>query len=375
LDLVRDERSGSVSEAMRYKAVFLDVYATLLEVDDMERVYRGILARHGCVASSEQVGEWIISAREAVRPLPSGIGPDHSIDPTLTEARREAQLTALLKAAGVGGSRDACRAALRSAWTSSELFPVYEDVAGALDGLKRAGLIVGAVSNWDARLTQLLASNDIAGHFDFILASESAGFAKPSPRLFDLALDLAGVEASQVVHAGDDFVNDVQAAQSLGIAAVMVRRRAAGTAEHSPAIDSLDQLLPLVCAEAWLSGKVEGGKMQAAAFTRLVWVRNQVRERLGFDLYPGTLNLRLEGSEDLAVWESLRNRQGIALDAAPGFCEARCYPVSIEGRFAGAIIWPLLPGYPSDVVEVLAPVRLREVLPVEDGSSVTLAIP
>jgi riboflavin kinase, archaea type len=360
---------------MRFKAVFLDVYATLLEVSNMETIYQEILGRHGCTASPEQVATWIVSAREAVRSLPSGIGLDHSIDSTLTEARREAQLTALLAAAEVGDSSDACRVALRSAWISSGLFPVYGDVAGALDGLKREGLIVGAVSNWDARLMQLLASNGIAEHFDFVLASESAGFAKPSPHMFKRALELAGVDASQAVHAGDDLVNDVQAAQSLGIATVMVRRRGEGGAEHSPAIESLDQLLPLVRAESWLRGRVVAGKLQASTFTRLEWVRNQVRERLGFDPYPGTLNLRLESIEDRLGWGTLRERPGVVLDPVPGYCRARCFPVSVEGRFPGAIIWPQVPGYSPDVLEVLAPVRLREALPVGDGSPVTLAVP
>jgi HAD superfamily hydrolase (TIGR01549 family) len=367
-------KSRSERDHMRFKAVFLDVYLTLLEVNDIDGVYHAILRQHGCGAGREQVSEWIKAARTAVAALPSGLGPDHSIDATLTEARRDAQLSALLEEAAVGDSREACRAALRAAWTTSALFPIYEDVVGALDELKRQGLIIGAVSNWDARLTRLLAGNGIAEHFDFILASESEGFAKPSPRMFERALQRAGVDASQALHAGDDLVNDVDAARAAGITAVMVRRRREGPAQYSPAIESLDQLLPLVQAECWLSGRVVSGRRQAAAFTQLDWVQEQARAQLGFSPAAGTLNLRLETREERTNWEALRKSSALILDPAPGFCEAHCYPISVEGRYPGAIVWPQLPGYPSDMIEVLAPVQLREALPAEDGMRVTLAV-
>ena len=358
---------------MRFRAVFLDVYATLLEVSEIERVYQNILEQHGCNASSAEVDSWITAARTAVRDLPSGIGPDYRIDARLTEARREAQLASLLDSAGIPDGDRACRAALRDAWASAELFPVYPEVPGVLVELKRLGLVVGAVSNWESRLDELLASNGIAHHFDFILASEAAGYAKPSPRLFELALKLAGVAPGEALHAGDDLVNDVQAAQALGIVPVMVRHSGSGAAEHSPMISSLEHLLTLVQADAWLTGRVASGAGRAAGYTAPAWVREQFRERLGFDPYPGTLNLRIEGA-DRRTWLGLRQTEGVAIEPEPGYCAARCYRVSIEGRIAGAIVLPLVSGYPEDLLEVAAPVRLRDALGSEDGTPVTLAL-
>jgi len=123
-----------------------------------------------------------------------------------------------------------------------------------------------------------------------------------------------------------------------------------------------------------LRGTVERGKGEASGFTQIDWVRQQISERLGFELYPGTLNVRLSETRDLAAWEELRNLPGVPLEPSLGYCAARCYPVQVEGQAAGAIVFPLVAGYPTDVVEVLAPVALREYFNLEEGAPISLAV-
>jgi len=358
----------------RFKAVFLDAYGTLLEAGDIEAVYQRILVEHGHPAGRAQVAEWMAAARGAVRHLPEPVHDDWSVDAGLASARREAQASAFLESAGLSQGCVRCADAIRGSWIGDKVFRLYPEVPATLAALTRTGVLIGAVSNWEPRLPELLASLGIAGCFDFILTSEAAGYAKPSPRLFEVALAQVGVGPGEAVHAGDQLVEDVRGAASAGIAAVLVRRSGEGPAPHSPCISTLTELLPLVESRGWLSGRVISGKGEAAGFTQQDWVRSQVTARLGFACYPGTLNLRLEAAGDRLLWAAVRETPGVPIEPEPGHCAARCYPVSIEGRFAGAIVLPLVPGYPEDVIEVISSFGLRDALPAVDGSIVTVAL-
>ncbi len=60
--------------------------------------------------------------------------------------------------------------------------------------------------------------------FSFVLISESTGYWKPDPRIFELALERAGVAAHEAVYIGDSQDNDVAGAQSAGLAAIWMNR-------------------------------------------------------------------------------------------------------------------------------------------------------
>lgn len=358
----------------RVRAIFFDVGGTLLDMGDPEAAYRDVLRRHGYEVSPEQLHEWVVAAQEASRLAGGPPASDYRVDPERSRARRETLLSELLRQANVTEHLDACGEGIRESWIGTQVFHSFRETASVLAQLKLAGFILGTVSNWESRLAALCANHGIAHHFDFILASESEGYAKPSTRMFEIALERAGVAPDEVVHIGDSMVEDIQTAESLGIRAVMIQRRAGKPIVHSPTITSLEMLSSLVTADAWLRGRVVSGKGEAAGFTNLPWVREQTKSKLGFSPYPGTLNIQIESAEDLATWAAIRGRDGIPLEPKPGFCAARCYPVSVEGQAAGAIIYPLVPNYPSDVVEVVAPVSLRQTIAVADGSPLTLAL-
>ena len=51
----------------------------------------------------------------------------------------------------------------------------------------------------------------------------------------------------------------------------------------------------------------------------------------------------------------------------PSFCSARCYPVLIGGRLKGAIVFPLVDGYPKNKMEIISPQNIKKTLSVETG--------
>ena len=124
-----------------------------------------------------------------------------------------------------------------------------------------------------------------------------------------------------------------------------------------------------------ISGKVFSGANKAAFFTQLSWVQEQCREKFGFIPFPGTLNLEIEPAEIERLekvwdqeWESL---------AAPdeNFCSSRVLPVWV-GPVKGILIRPddHVAIHGRHVMEILAPVKLREVLAVTDGDRVEVRL-
>lgn len=102
------------------------------------------------------------------------------------------------------------------------------------------------------------------------------------------------------------------------------------------------------------------------------WVRSQIAERLGFSPYPGTLNLKVpEGERD-----KLRalDHGGSWIEPAEGFRRGRVFKALIMGMIQGGVVRPEVAGYPEDLIEVLAPLPLREALGLKDGDEVEVEV-
>ncbi len=130
-------------------------------------------------------------------------------------------------------------------------------------------------------------------------------------------------------------------------------------------------MTPRPGARGRLRGVVRSGVGDGARFTALPWVRAQLREKLGFDPHPGTLNLVVPADRLRAL---LARLDPVWVDPEPGFCRARCYPATVAGRVEAAVVVPEVEGYPEDLAEVVAPVPLRGALGLRDGDPVTLRL-
>jgi len=124
-----------------------------------------------------------------------------------------------------------------------------------------------------------------------------------------------------------------------------------------------------------LTGKIVSGVRQAAYFTQLDWVQDQCMDKLGFRPYPGTLNLEIE-EDGLPVLEALQRQEAKKLiPTDPNFCTARVLPVSL-GSERGAIIIPAedVQVHGKNIVEIIAPLMIKDALNLNDGDSLTVAI-
>lgn len=107
-----------------------------------------------------------------------------------------------------------------------------------------------------------------------------------------------------------------------------------------------------------LRGRIFSGKGGGARFLNLVWVRQQVEEKLGFSPYPGTLNIRLT-SESTNLKRTLVKAPGVEIVPVPGFYSGKLFRASLMG-LGCAVIIPEVPRYPEDVIEVISSVNLRK---------------
>lgn len=127
-----------------------------------------------------------------------------------------------------------------------EFWRVYADVEPSLTDLKRRGLNLGVISNFDSRLYEVLRACELDRFFDSVHISTRVGVAKPDAAIFQAALNYHSVEARQAWHVGDNLREDVEGAMAAGVSAILLDRDN-HFAENAPAtrITSLDQLAAL----------------------------------------------------------------------------------------------------------------------------------
>ena len=122
-----------------------------------------------------------------------------------------------------------------------------------------------------------------------------------------------------------------------------------------------------------IKGKVVEGIKESGSFTSLTWVREQFIAKLGIDPYPGTLNLEVAGA-DLEKLVEIRKWKGIEIVPAPGFCSAKCLHVLVGGKIKGALVVPLVSGYPEAKMEIIASEKVTDALVLKVGDLVEVRI-
>jgi putative hydrolase of the HAD superfamily len=94
------------------------------------------------------------------------------------------------------------------AYVAAMEFRILPTVPETLERLRRCGLALAVVGNWDMMLRPRLEQLGIARSFEAIVAAAEAGVAKPDPRIFELALDRLRVRPERALHIGDGHVDE-----------------------------------------------------------------------------------------------------------------------------------------------------------------------
>jgi riboflavin kinase len=127
-----------------------------------------------------------------------------------------------------------------------------------------------------------------------------------------------------------------------------------------------------------LEGTVFKGLGEGAYYIGKDYYRVQIVEKLGFDPYPGTLNVKLSSDYDIKTRMELDAYPAIEVKGFQNedrtFGLVKCFPANIGGEVKGALVTALRSHYDASVLEIIAPVCLRRALCLKDGNKVKIEV-
>ncbi|AJC72127.1 riboflavin kinase [Thermococcus guaymasensis DSM 11113] len=136
-------------------------------------------------------------------------------------------------------------------------------------------------------------------------------------------------------------------------------------------LERLHERLERALYQGLILGEVVSGLGEGSYYVQLY--KDRIKEYLGFEPFPGTLNVRVIFPK--TVFDALADVRPILI---PGFVrdgrtfgDVKAYPVRVEG-IEGAIVVPSRTVHPPKIAEIIAPVNLRETLRLKDGSRIRI---
>ncbi|MBO6947086.1 MAG: haloacid dehalogenase type II [Rhodospirillales bacterium] len=112
------------------------------------------------------------------------------------------------------------RKTLVLAWDTMNPWPEAE---AAIAAVKDKGLKTAILSNGDQDMLEAVARNFTPQTFDYILSSETAGYYKPHPAVYDLPTEVLGISKDEIVHVAGS-PNDVTGAVAAGMRCIWSNR-------------------------------------------------------------------------------------------------------------------------------------------------------
>ena len=138
---------------------------------------------------------------------------------------------------------------------------------------------------------------------------------------------------------------------------------------------TLKRAFEMKTAETVFEGVVFSGLGEGAYYISQPGYKKQFVEKLGFEPYAGTLNLRVRKEDQ----EEVRLLEASPFTLIEGFTNgnrsfgpAKCFQGEIADKVEGALIFPVRTHYAGDVVEMISPQYLRKLLHLKDGDKVKI---
>lgn len=100
----------------------------------------------------------------------------------------------------------------------------FYDVDRVLTRLKDGELKVGLVSNAVPSTRDRITKLHLDTYFETVVLSGEAGYEKPDPEIFEIALENLSLKPEETVYVGDNYYTDVEGAHSVGITPVLLDR-------------------------------------------------------------------------------------------------------------------------------------------------------
>jgi riboflavin kinase len=130
--------------------------------------------------------------------------------------------------------------------------------------------------------------------------------------------------------------------------------------------------------EMTIHGKLFQGLGEGAYYIDLPGYKRQFIKLLGFEPFPGTLNLRLTSPLDIEQKRQLRLGEGLTIEGFENgtrtYGGARCYSSTIAGKYPAAVLLIDRTHYDDGVLELISPLNLRKELGLKNGDDVEVRV-
>ncbi|MCP4902572.1 MAG: HAD-IA family hydrolase [bacterium] len=232
---------------VQINSVTFDAGNTLLYCDPSPaEIYATSLSRFGRTVTADAV-EPVFSHAWAEMQRRTSPGVDrYSSQPGGERAWWAAFLREVLRLLEHDASPDALLDDLYAAFSRPDVWKTYPEALKVLDRLRAMGYSTAIVSNWDHRLPKILDDLQITLRVDAVLVSSIEGVEKPARQIFDRALERLGTRASETLHIGDSPREDYFGAQSAGLEAALIDRKAEFANDQMTTITSLEDVFDLL---------------------------------------------------------------------------------------------------------------------------------
>jgi putative hydrolase of the HAD superfamily len=228
--------------APRPAAIFLDALGTVVALEPPAPRLRAELAQRFGFEVSEAEAAGALAAEIAYYRAHLDEGRD---DAGLESLRRRCAEVLCAALPGDGARLEVDP--LVEALLASLHFTAFPDALPALQSARQRGQRLVVVSNWDVSLVGVLRRLELEPLLDGIVTSAGAGARKPSPAIFERALELAGVPPGDTIHVGDTLDEDVAGARAAGIEPILIRR---GDGPPVPGVRTISSLSELAAPPA-----------------------------------------------------------------------------------------------------------------------------
>ena len=120
-----------------------------------------------------------------------------------------------------------------------------------------------------------------------------------------------------------------------------------------------------------VTGAITLGLGEGSYFMSMQHYKNEIKKKLGFAAYPGTLNLRS------AKAVKFDNKKAVRISGFNSgknkFGGAACYRARLK-NVEGAIIVPDLTRHEGNIIEFIAPVHIKSKLKLRDGEKIEIEL-
>jgi len=229
---------------MSIKAVFFDAAGTLMKpVRSVGESYAALAARHGKEVAPAEIMARFRGCFETAPRLAFPGALEEEIEKLERQWWKDL-VARVFEPWGRFENFDAYFAELFDYFAEPAAWTLYPEVTETLNALKRRGLILDVISNFDSRLVRILDGLGAGAEFENVFISSRIGHAKPDRRIFEFALCRHGLAAAEALHVGDSEIHDLDGARGAGLKGILIERRKNFGAPDR--IDSLRSILELL---------------------------------------------------------------------------------------------------------------------------------